>query len=127
MNSIKFQTINFSIPLNFCPFLQMFVNFDELFFNFFYYSIIYIAGSHIIIVASKSTFYSDKNSSRLLTTDNGMLPALNSQNVQKNTEPSERTRRLIPFMTFYIPTTNADYVPYGPILNHMVMKLIGYL
>lgn len=82
-------------------------------------------GSHI--VASKSTFYSDKNSSRLLTHDSGMLPALNDLHAQKNSEPSERIRRLIPFMTFYIPTTNADYVPYGPILNHMVINVMGYI
>lgn len=75
-----------------------------------------------MIVASKSTFFNDKNSSRL--SDNGMLPPFNKGNVQINNEPMERYRRLIPFMALYIPTTNADFLPYGPITKHMVIKLI---
>lgn len=88
-----------------------------LFFRLFVRFIVAFAGSNIIIVASMSVFHSDKNSSQLTKPDHG-LPI--RRYAQQHLEPLERTRRLIPYMTFYIPTTNGDYLPYGPITKQMV-------
>lgn len=74
-------------------------------------------------VDSKSTsFFINKNSSR--SSDDGILPPFNNQNIRINNEPLDRFRRLIPFMAFYVPTTNADYLNYGPITNQMVTNLM---
>lgn len=62
-----------------------------------------------------SSFHGDKNS----TTENEMST---DKNGQRNIEPVERMRRLIPYMTFYIPTQSRDYLPYGPITKQMVIE-----
>lgn len=66
-----------------------------------------------------STIQSDKSDSRLSTPDTGT--PFSQQIVQRHAEPMERMRRLIPYMTFYIPTSNADYHPYGHITKQMVI------
>lgn len=60
-----------------------------------------------------SNFNSETNSSQ---TSTDTVPF--NKNGQQNIESGERMRRLIPYMTFYIPTSNRDYLhtsPYGPI------------
>lgn len=77
-------------------------------------------GSNIIVVASMSHLHTDKNSNQTSTTDNGNIFNKNTQRI----EPVERIRRLIPYMTFYIPTANRDYLPtspYGPINKQTVI------
>lgn len=66
-----------------------------------------LLGSNIIIVASVSNFKSNNQTS---TSDNGVPYKRNIQRV----EPLERMRRLIPYMTFYIPTPNREYLPTAP-------------
>lgn len=70
-----------------------------------------------------SSFHNNKNSSQLSTPDNGMPMR---RYAQRNLEPLERTRRLIPYMTFYIPTSNDHYLPYGPITKQMVIQSIRF-
>lgn len=68
-----------------------------------------------------SNFHSDKNSSQ---TSTDTLPF--NKNGQRNGESAERMRRLIPYMTFYIPTSNREYLPtspYGPINNKPMVIL----
>lgn len=67
-------------------------------------------GSNIIVVASMSSFQSDQNSNKTSTPDNGAPFNKNTQRV----EPLGRMRRLIPYMTFYVPTSNREYLPTSP-------------
>ncbi|XP_031640677.1 uncharacterized protein LOC116352314 [Contarinia nasturtii] len=67
-------------------------------------------GSNIIIVASMSNFHSDKHTNQTSTTENGLHFKWNSQRI----DSAERIRRLIPYMTFYIPTSSRDYLPTSP-------------
>lgn len=66
-----------------------------------------LLGTNIITVASVSNFKSNNQTS---TSDNGIPYNRNIQRV----EPLERMRRLIPYMTFYIPTSNREYLPTAP-------------
>lgn len=76
-----------------------------------------------------SNFQSDKNSSQTSTAEGGVNF---NKNGQRNIESLERIRRLIPYMTFYIPTSSREYLPtspYGPISKPMVIahvkRMIG--
>lgn len=95
------------------------LNSNRIFVYFFFLFVYLSKGFNIIIVASKSTSFNEKNNGQLV--DNGMLSPIANQNTPRTNEPLERFRRLIPFMAFYVPTTNADYLPYGPVTNQMVI------
>lgn len=64
-----------------------------------------------------SNFHSDKHSNQTSTTaESGGI---------RNIDTAERMRRLIPYMTFYIPTSSRDYLPtspYAPVNKPMVIK-----
>lgn len=67
-----------------------------------------------------SNFQSDKNNNQTTTAEGGIVI---NKNDQRNIDALERMRRLIPYMTFYIPTSRREYLPtspYGPINKPMV-------
>ncbi|XP_055313241.1 uncharacterized protein LOC129574799 isoform X2 [Sitodiplosis mosellana] len=69
-------------------------------------------GSNIIIVASMSNFHSEKHSNHTSTTAESGVSF--NRNGQRNIDTAERMRRLIPYMTFYIPTSSREYLPTSP-------------
>lgn len=71
-----------------------------------------------------SNFHSDKPSNQTSTpAETGGIPF--NRNGQRSMDTAERMRRLIPYMTFYIPTSSRDYLPtspYAPVNKPMVIK-----
>lgn len=70
-----------------------------------------------------SNFHSDKHNNQTSTTPETGIPF--NRNGQRSIDTVERMRRLIPYMTFYIPTSNREYLPtspYAPINKPMVIK-----
>lgn len=67
-----------------------------------------------------SNFASEKNQTSTAESDVTL-----NKNGQRNIESMERTRRLIPFMAFYIPTSSREYLPTSP-YGHINKQMVTY-